>query len=62
MGTILTALAVLLALILLPALVLGWATEGRTERVRRLRRAGWTQQRIADHLGVSRYRVRQCLA
>lgn len=62
MGTIATALAVLLTLILLPALVLGWATETRTERVRRLNRSGWSQRRIAEHLGVSRYRVRVALA
>ena len=54
-------LAWALALLLLPILLLAWATESTPERARRLRRAGWSQQRIADHLGVSRYRVRKLL-
>lgn len=50
------------ALLLLPVLFLAWATESRTERARRWRAAGWSQQRIADHLGCSRYQVRKLLA
>lgn len=50
------------ALLLLPVLLLAWATESRTERARRWRAAGWSQQRIADHLGCSRYQVRKLLA
>ena len=57
-----TTFALLLALLLLPLLVLLWATESRPQRVKRLRSYGWSQQRIADHLGVSRYRVRVALA
>jgi hypothetical protein len=57
-----TTLALLLALLLLPLLVLLWATESQPQRVKRLRSYGWSQQRIADHLGVSRYRVRLALA
>jgi DNA-binding CsgD family transcriptional regulator len=56
-----TTIWAILALLLLPALLLAWLTESRRERVHRLRRAGWSQQRIADHLGVSRYRVRVLL-
>ncbi len=52
----------LLALLLLPVLVLVWAMETRQERARRWRRAGWTQQRIADRLGCSRTTVRRMLA
>ena len=50
------------ALILLPVLVLLWATESRQQRARRWRRDGWTQQAIADRLGCSRTTVRRILA
>jgi len=56
-----TTLAVLAALLLLPLLILLWATESRPQRARRLRSYGWTQQRIADHLGVSRSTARRLL-
>jgi len=56
----LTAWAV--ALLLLPLLVLLWATEDRQARARRWRRAGMTQQVIADRLGCSRTTVRRLLA
>jgi hypothetical protein len=62
MTTITTCAALLLALILLPLLVLCWASESRQQRARRWRRAGWTQQRIADRLGCSRTTVRRLLA
>jgi hypothetical protein len=52
----------LAALILLPLLVLAWATEDRQTRARRWRRAGMTQQAIADRLGCSRSTVRRLLA
>ena len=57
-----TTFALLLALLLLPLLVLLWATESQAQRAKRLRSYGWSQQRIADHLGVTRYRVRVALA
>ena len=57
-----TTFAILIALLLLPFLVLLWATESRPQRAKRLRSYGWSQQRIADHLGVTRYRVRVALA
>lgn len=50
-----------LALLLLPILLLAWATESTPERARRWRRSGLSQQAIADRLGVSRYRVRKML-
>ncbi len=50
------------ALLLLPILILLWATESREQRARRWRAAGWTQQRIADRLGCSRTTVRRLLA
>ena len=62
MATITTAAAVLLALILLPLLVLAWASESRQQRARRWRRNGLTQQAIADRLGCSRTTARRLLA
>lgn len=55
-------LALCLAALLLPLLLLLWATESTEARTRRLSRSGWSQRRIADHLGVTRYRVRLALA
>lgn len=57
-----TILALIVAALLLPLLILLWVTESRQQRARRLRSYGWTQQRIADHLGVSRTTVRRALA
>ncbi len=51
-----------LALLLLPVLLLAWILETKRDRARRFRRAGLSQQRIADQLGCSRWRVRQLLA
>ena len=55
-------LAWALALIVLPLLILDWISIDRPERIRRLRALGWSQQRIADQLGISRYQVRKALA
>ena len=55
-------LATLCAVLMLPIIVILWATESRTQRARRLRSYGWTQQRCADHLGCSRTTVRRLLA
>jgi hypothetical protein len=60
--TLLNLLLWAAVLLLLPVLFLAWATESTSERARRLRRSGWSQQRIATHLGVSRYRVRLMIA
>ena len=62
MTTTICILATVLAILTIPVLVLLWATETRTQRVRRWRTAGWTQQRIADRLGCSRTTVRRILA
>ena len=59
--TLTTAAALLRALILLPLLVLLWASESRQQRARRWRRSGLTQQAIADRLGCSRSTVRRLL-
>lgn len=52
----------LVALLLLPIVVLLWASESREQRARRWRRQGLTQQAIADRLGCSRTTVRRMLA
>ena len=57
-----TTIALLLALLLLPLLVLLWATESTEQRVKRLASYGWAQRRIAEHMNITRYRVRQVLA
>ena len=49
------------ALIMLPIVVLIWATESRQQRARRWRKDGLTQQVIADRLGCSRSTVRRLL-
>jgi DNA-binding CsgD family transcriptional regulator len=54
--------AILLAILLLPLIVLAWASESKQQRARRWRRAGLTQQAIADRLGCSRSSVRRLLA
>ena len=48
-------------LLLLPIVILFWLTESRPQRARRLRSYGWSQQRVADHLGCSRTTVRRLL-
>jgi hypothetical protein len=50
-----------LALLLLPVLLLAWILETNRDRARRFRRAGLSQQRIADRLGCSRWKARQLL-
>jgi hypothetical protein len=62
MTTTLCILATLLAILTLPLVLLLYITETRQQRARRWRTAGWTQQRIADRLGISRTTVRRILA
>lgn len=57
-----TFTAILLAVLLLPVVILLWATESRRQRARRWRSYGMTQQAIADRLGCSRTTVRRLLA
>ncbi len=57
-----TFLAVLLAALLLPLVILLWATESRAQRIRRWHRSGLSQRAIAQRLGVSRYAVSRALA
>lgn len=62
MTTVTCLAATLLALLTIPLLILYLVTESRPQRARRWRRAGLTQQAIADRLGVSRTTVRRMLA
>lgn len=55
-------LAWVAVVVTLPVVLLLWMTESQTQRCRRLRRQGWSQQRIADHLHISRTTVRRRLA
>lgn len=57
-----TTLAFIAALLLLPIIILLWATESTKQRAKRLHGRGWSQRRIAEHMRISRYRVRQALA
>ncbi len=57
-----TTIALLLVLLLMPLLVLLWATESTDQRTRRLRSYGWSQRRIASHMGITRYQVCKVLA
>lgn len=51
-----------LAIVALPVLFVAWLLESQEDKARRWRAAGWSQQRIADRLGVSRSKVRRILA
>jgi IS30 family transposase len=46
-------------LLTLPIVILLWVTQTQQQRIRQLRRQGWTQRRIAEHLGISRSRVQR---
>ena len=61
MATLTTITALLLVAVLLPVLILLWATESRDQRIRRWRKAGASQQLIADRIGCSRATVRRAL-
>jgi DNA-binding CsgD family transcriptional regulator len=62
MTTISCALLWALTPLLIVLTVIAWATETNRDRARRWRRQGLSQQRIADRLSCSRWRVRQLLA
>ena len=62
MTTIACALFWVLTPLLIVLAAIAWATETNRDRARRWRRQGLSQQRIADRLGCSRWKVRQMLA
>jgi len=45
--------AALLALVLLPLIILLWATESKAQRINRMRANGYTWKRIAERYSVS---------
>lgn len=59
--TILVIWKLILPLLVLVAII-DWLTASTDRRIRILRRAGHTQQRIADRLNITTYRVRKALA
>lgn len=59
--TVTTLLWVLLVPLLALLGVILWLSETQAQRIIRLRSYGWSQQRIASHLRISRYAVRQAL-
>lgn len=61
MATITAALWLLLLPITVIVGIALWASESREQRARRWRRAGHSQQAIADRLGCSRSTVRRML-
>lgn len=62
MTTFATAAALLLVALLLPLLLLAYATESRAQRIRRLRSYGWSQAAIAARCGCSRATVQRQLS
>ena len=62
MTTISCAFLWVLTPLLIVLAVIAWATETNRDRARRWRRQGLSQQRIAERLGCSRWKVRQLLA
>ena len=61
-----TAISCALLWALTPLLIvlvaIAWVLETKRDRARRWKRQGLSQQRIAERLGCSRWRVRQLLA
>ena len=62
MTSALSTVAVILAVLLIPVLIIAWLTESRTERIQRRAAAGWSQRAIADRMNITRYQVRKALA
>ncbi len=63
MEAITTITAAILALIILPVLILLWATESPQQRARRMRAAGQSFRAIGAALGISHTTARRwCLA
>ena len=61
-ASVICALAVAVALVTIPMILIARAMENDRQRVVRLRSQGWSLQRIAARLGMSRSKVRRILA
>jgi hypothetical protein len=61
MTTLLCAAFWLLLPLTIALAVLTWLMETRDERIRRWHRSGRSQVAIAQHMGITRYRVRKAL-
>ena len=48
-----TTITICIVVLLLPVIVLLWATESRSTRIKRMKRNGWTNKRIAQRYSVS---------
>ena len=60
---LMTTIAALAVFLLLPIIVILWITETKDQRITRLsRKHGWTQRRIAHHMGISQSNVSRRLA
>jgi hypothetical protein len=61
-----STLALIVALLLLPVIILLWATESKdqrtTRKVRDCMKKGYSQRQTAAALGLTRYRVRKAIA
>ena len=62
MSTVLCGLMWLAVALVAVLLVLDWMTMTDEERARRRRAHGWSQERIARHMGRTRYWVRKVTA
>ena len=63
MATITTAAALVAVFLLLPLLLLLWATESPCQRARRMRRRGHSYRTIGARLGIAHTTARRyCLA
>jgi hypothetical protein len=62
MTSFLCCIVWLLALLVLPFLIIDWATMSQPERIRRLYAMGYSQRKIASQLSISRHRVKKALA
>jgi hypothetical protein len=62
MTSFLCCIVWLLVLLVLPFMIIDWATMSQAERIRRMHSMGWSQRKIAGQLAISRHRVKKALA
>ena len=59
MSTLFSILFFVFCLVIVPLIALGYILESKDEKIKRLKKKGFSQQAIANKLKVSRYRVRK---